>query len=83
MHFRKVLLLKMLKGAHPNSKPLNDALFETFCEKEADTARSIPKFIKKSLGMVRRDANEIRKRNGDEELKDIVSEDRVKPLIKI
>jgi hypothetical protein len=30
--------------------------------------QSIPKFIKRALGMLRRDANEMRKQKGDKEL---------------
>ena len=33
---------------------------------------SIPRFVKKSLEMLRRDANEIRKENGEEELENVV-----------
>lgn len=61
----------MLIGAHPNSKPLKDALFETFCDKKEHVKVSIPKFIKKSLGMLRRDANKIRKNKNMKELNEI------------
>ena len=58
----------------PGSKgtPLKDSLSQTFREKHEDATKSIPKFVKKSLGMLRRDANEIRKQNGEDELQDIV-----------
>ena len=61
----------MLAGAHPKDTPLKESLFETFCAKNNDLQRSIPKFIKKSLGILRRDANEIRRKRNEEELKDI------------
>ena len=70
-HYRRVLLDKMLVGAAVKDMPLKDALFETLCAKQEVVKQSIPKFIKKSLGMLRREANEIRKHNGKEELKDI------------
>ena len=70
-HFRKVLLRKMLDDPDPKSLPMKEALHETLCAKAADVNVSIPKFIKKALGMLRRDANEIRKQNGEEELEDI------------
>ena len=60
-HYRKVLLQKMLDGPMPRDTPLKDALFETFCALDEDVKRSIPKFIKKALGLVRREANEIRR----------------------
>ena len=59
-HYRKLLLEKMLAGALPNEQPLKDALHQTFNEKFNEVKLSIPKFIKKSLGMIRREANEIR-----------------------
>ena len=55
----------MLTGAGVKDTPLKDSLFETFCTKQEDVKKSIPRFIKKSLGMLRRDANEIRKQNGE------------------
>ena len=61
----------MLAGAHPKSTPLKDSLFETFCAKQNDVRESIPKFIKKSLGIIRREANAIRRENEEEELSDI------------
>ena len=62
----------MLDGADPKGTPLKDALFETFVAKHNDATKSIPKFVKKSLGMLRRDANEIRKYNGKELLTELV-----------
>ena len=56
-HFRRVLLEKMLAGAGVKETPLKDALFETFCAKANDVKESIPRFIKKSLGILRREAN--------------------------
>ena len=53
----------MLTGAGAKDYPLKEALFETLCFKENDVKKSIPKFIKKSLGMIRREANQIRKQN--------------------
>ena len=70
-HYRRVLLEKMLAGPAVKACPLKDALFETFCAKQDDVKKSIPRFIKKSLGMLRREANAIRKQNGEEELKDV------------
>ena len=61
----------MLAGAGVKEMPLKAALFETFCAKQEDVKQSIPKFIRKSLGMLRREANEIRKQNGLKELKDV------------
>jgi len=43
--------------------PLLEALHETFLM--TDVSQSIPRFIKKALGMLRRDANEIRRENGE------------------
>ena len=71
-HYRRVLLEKMLAGAGVKENPLKDSLFETFCAKEKAVKQSIPKFIKKALGMLRREANEIRSQNGIEKLKDVV-----------
>ena len=56
----------MLRGALVKEPVLKDALFETFCAKEKEVKESIPKFIKKALGMLRRDANEMRKLKGEE-----------------
>ena len=56
----------MLKGPRKQDTPLKDALFETF--NYTDVTESIPRYIKKALGMLRRDANEIRKQNGEKEL---------------
>ena len=44
--------------------PLKEALFETLCTKLEEVRKSIPKFVKKALGIIRREANEIRKNNG-------------------
>ena len=63
-YFRRVLLGKMLDGAGVKENPLKEALFETFCAKEQAVKLSIPKYIKKAQGMLRRDANEIRRQNG-------------------
>ena len=71
-HFRKVLLRKMLETPDYKSTPLKDALFETFCDKAKEAKLSIPKFIKKALVIIRREANGIRKENEEEELNDIV-----------
>jgi len=70
-HFRRVLLGKMLAGAGVKENPLKAALFETFCAKENLVKQSIPRFIKKALGMLRREANEIRAHYGEEKLKDV------------
>ena len=51
----------MLKDPGPKDNPLKAAVHETFCAKNESVKTSIPKFIKKSLGMLRRDANEFRK----------------------
>ena len=51
----------MLAGPLPTDTPLKDALFETFCAIDKDVNYSIPKYIKKALGMLRREANEIRR----------------------
>ena len=51
---------------------MKDALFETLCAKHDDATTSIPRFVKKALGMLRRDANEIRKQRGEEEIENIV-----------
>ena len=61
----------MLEGAHPKSTPLKDPLHLTLCAKAEQVKTSIPKFIKKSLSILRRYANEIRRKNGFEELSDI------------
>ena len=34
LHYRKLLLDKMLKDPGPKGMPLKDALFETFCDKK-------------------------------------------------
>jgi hypothetical protein len=49
----------MLKGPDRHETPLNDALFETFTN--TNVAESIPRYIRKAVGMLRRDANEIRR----------------------
>ena len=72
MYFRRLLLEKMLADPGPKGMPLKDALFETMCHKSNDVKISIPKFIKRALGMLRRDANGMRKLKGEEELKEIV-----------
>lgn len=69
MNFRAILLDNMLKGPGTKETPLLNALHETF--KMTDASESIPRYIKKALGILRRDANEIRKANGENELKDI------------
>ena len=70
-HYRRVLLEKMLAGAGVRTNPLKEALHETFCAKEQAVRQSIPRFIKKALGMLRREANEIRRQNGAELLNDV------------
>jgi hypothetical protein len=62
----------MLKTPEYKSTPMKDALFETFCDKANEVKFSIPKFVKKALGMIRREANEIRRENEEEELDEIV-----------
>ena len=54
----------MLQFPEAKSTPLKDALFQTFCDKSNELKLSIPKFIKKSLKFIRRDANEIREERG-------------------
>ena len=61
----------MLRGAGVKEQVLKDSLFETLCYKEKEVKQSIPRFIKKALGMLRRDANMIRRQNEEEELSDI------------
>ena len=61
----------MLADPGPKGKPLKDALFETLCAKEAAVKASIPRYIKKSLGMLRRKANEVRKEREAELLPDV------------
>ena len=61
----------MLDGPMPKDTPLKDSLFETFCALDQEVGSSIPKYIKKATGMLRREANEIRRQNGTEELKDV------------
>jgi hypothetical protein len=68
MHFRAVLLDKMLQGPGVKGTPLKDALREVF--EMTDVTESIPRYIKKALGILRRDANAIRRSNGQEELDD-------------
>jgi hypothetical protein len=68
MYFRKLLLEKMLYDPGPKGYPLKEALFETMCIKSEDVKKSVPKFIKRALGMLRRDANEMRKEKGEQEL---------------
>ena len=63
------MLDKMLKGPGKRDTPLKDALLETFTM--TDVTESIPRYIRKSLGMRRRDANEIRRQNKEKELDDI------------
>ena len=63
--------MKMLDDPGPRSQPMKDALFETLCEKEQATAIAIPRYIKKSQGMLRRKANAIREARGEEQLPDI------------
>ena len=59
----------MLSEPGPKSTPLLDALRETFIM--TDTTESIPRFIKKAQGILRRDANEIRRANNLKELEDV------------
>ena len=56
----------MLAGAGVKEQVLKDSIFETFCAKADVVKISIPRFIKKSLGILRRDANEIRRLKGEE-----------------
>ena len=65
MYFRKLLLEKMLYDPGPKEYPLKEVLFETMCMKSKDVTQSIPKFIKRTLGILRRDANEMRKQKGE------------------
>ena len=51
----------MLDGPMPKDTPLKDSLFETFCALDQEVGSSIPKYIKKATGILRREANEIRK----------------------
>ena len=53
------MLNKMLEGTSSESTPLLDSLRETF--DMTNTSESIPRFIKKALGILRRDANVIRR----------------------
>ena len=65
-NFRALLLEKLLNGPGAKDNPLKDALHETFVM--TDVTESIPRYIKKALGILRRDANEIRRQNGEKEL---------------
>ena len=56
----------MLDGVSVNSTPLLDSLRETF--QMTDVSESIPRFIKKAMGILRRDANAIRNENEMNEL---------------
>ena len=67
--YRKVLLQKMLEGPGPKDTPLLDALQEVFVGTMVSV--SIPRFIKKAQGILRRKANEIRRHQEIEELDDI------------
>ena len=62
----------MLNDPGPKDSPLKEAVHETFCYKNDSFNTSIPKYIKKCLGILRRKANHIRKLKGIEELEDIV-----------
>ena len=61
----------MLKDPGPHGKPLQEAVRETLTAKANEVKLSIPKFIKKSLGMLRREANAIRRQNEEDELSDV------------
>ena len=50
---------RMLDDPGPKDTPLKDALHETF--NNLNVNESIPKYIKKSLGILRRHANDIRR----------------------
>ena len=63
------MLDKMLKGPGNHDTPLKDALLETF--QYTDVSESIPRFIKKALGMLRRDANDVRRANEMKELNEL------------
>ena len=56
----------MLDDPAPKDTPLKDALFDTFCSLQLD--ESIPRFIKKALGILRREANMVRENKGEEQL---------------
>ena len=60
-NYRQLLLDKMLQGAGVKSQPLKAALHEALVMTEVN--KHIPKYIKKAMGMLRRDANHIRKQN--------------------
>ena len=51
----------MLEYPEAKATPLKEALFKTFCDKSNELKLSIPKFVKKALRHIRREANEIRK----------------------
>ena len=52
----------------PKDKPMMSVLNEVF--HMLDTAEMIPRFIRKAQGMLRREANAIRRDKGEEELED-------------
>ena len=68
-NYRALLLDMMLKGPGAKDTPLKDALNETFLM--TDVSESIPRYIKKAIGMLRRDANELRRANGEKELTEV------------
>ena len=59
----------MLEELGVKGTSLLDALRESFVI--INVSDSIPKFIKKAMGMLRRDANAIRRENEIKELKDL------------
>ena len=61
----------MLEFPEAKSSPLKDALFQTFCDKSKELKLSIPKFIKKSLKFIRKEANKIREEQEEELFEDI------------
>ena len=57
--FRALLLDKMLQNPEPKATPLVDAMFETFTM--TDVSKAVPRFIRKALHILRREANTIRR----------------------
>ena len=66
--YRAILLDKMLKNPDPKATPLKDTMFEVFTM--IYVSQAIPRFIKKALGMLRREANAVRRCNDIKELDD-------------
>ena len=59
----------MLEGPSKKDTPLKDSLLLTF--QMTQVSESIPRFVKKALGILRREANIIRQENEDELLPDV------------